>query len=1323
MYTRISLLCKALKDVRVYKSPTDMKPSIKIVSQNTTFEVDQLYRTNKLELYHICRPIKETDDIPLGYWIPSSYVESMPIGVTEAEEDKSSKEKPFNGCIYIRNENAILYPTEKDLNPIYNGLKEGNILKVDKVATVENGDKVETRYHVSKVTNADESVKDYWVLGDFIIKSPTQGSPVMTITNPTVTPTQLDPSTLTDAELKNLIKLCDNYIDKLNKANSAIVTFGSYINGEFNLQCFPNNTSKPKPSNTGASYITSRNNAFDTAYNAGKDLYDLLNKSGDTETFARTYMINADSIDTVKNDLYTLVIPDNTASAIRHYGTPPGNYRNTVLSYNINNSWNWWDFSGQGTDSASKLYPKVAEFSTKANGIMTVLRSSKKIFEYTQEHTDRSADSPYKDDIDNATSSRDKTDTLIECIQAAQHRIDIEYRYTMYAMHNDQPVSELTDDDIDNRTQRFKDHVSNRNEVIAKAANGLNELVSQINSAGGYQKYATKYGVSDLSVKDIIDYAPAFTTGSWSIVGRYANAGDNILYGNNITDWWNIILDTGRGCSNTCTKLIKALNSISSALNNQVIDYTKKDSDWHEEEDSKNLVKTPTKQEEQVNLDSCATDLYTVTSNAINKLESLKQMLQYEQSASNLASSTCQSTNNEALSCDLAIQDLYTAINSALTEYGDSIYDKWSSDLIGSCKTACNYYMMGGDAGGLGPMYKNIGEGLYSMSSAVSNPTQYYNAGYKNAGLYNHTSKFSQSKNDNAIKLINQTLTALYAMRSATAQTMTSEQLAQAQNSVKSSSADMFGPGASSNPTTWSSSPASELQDYTSVDDMYGMYGYNSGFQSGTSIMGTPIGKMIFVHGMPFQYTAITDRRINSAGQYNNYGELVENTNPQKSNYDQDYYGRIFAKEIASNMPICVMLPGVPRFLTSIDEGDMKGAFTPINDVAQAFMSAFGAESGTEEGGIAEELASLSGEYDYYRMEPATTSYFQFVNTLCRMSARLMGISTTFRGKKCTDFDWGDYNQDTSQDFNMLASIAGETMGVSFAFDPTGSVTDSLSNSTGQSMFADMLNSVSSKARELDFLFGAGAGIKLGLGDTSGYESTNMQNEDRGFFGSVLSPISRLSSFLANAARGVQVRFPEIWQDSSSSKDYSIDMKFITPYSTAFCKWRYVLVPFFHIFCLAAPQTPENTALNYGRPFLVKVFSKGYFNVEMGIIESLSWKRFGDGDMISEDGVPTEIDVTVGFRDMYQQLAVSKITDLSSGLLGAHGIAAFFNNTGLTDLIGTLSGVNMNRMDIAGRVNLFFGAIGDVVGGTLSSWMRSMQDRVRDIADKWLYGV
>lgn len=503
------------------------------------------------------------------------------------------------------------------------------------------------------------------------------------------------------------------------------------------------------------------------------------------------------------------------------------------------------------------------------------------------------------------------------------------------------------------------------------------------------------------------------------------------------------------------------------------------------------------------------------------------------------------------------------------------------------------------------------------------------------------------------------------------------------------------------------------------TEGLYDIFGFDyTGQVSETTFMSIPLGRLLFVHGMPFQFTHYTDRRGHSEALYG--AATYSITSAKKSDSGADFYGRVFAKEIVSNMPIVVVVPGTPEFMTNVKSGLFGSSATDTSE-AKKWSSLWSDLTSDEFDSVFEKMVNDSdGEaYQYFSMTVDTTGYFQYVNALCRTTAKMMGLGNVkFRGKACTEFDWEEYNTAADQDYSMFEEAIGADGGVSFAFDPLSSITDSLSNSTTESQFASMLNSISSKAKELSFLTGT-VDFGTSLFNQSDYEGA-VASLSSGFGSSITNPISKVVSFLNNSAHGFNVRFPEIWSDTQSSKSYDIDMKFITPYNTPFCKWRYVLVPFLHWFALAAPHS-DKTVSNYSRPYLIRAFSKGYFNVEMGMVKELSWKRFGDGDMISEDGVPTEIDVSVSFEDLYQSIAVSKLS--GSVTMSMEHTATFFNNTGLMDLIGTLSGVNMNKISLTERIELYAASNAQSLKDTASNIFSHASQRVRNIFEPFILGT
>lgn len=525
-----------------------------------------------------------------------------------------------------------------------------------------------------------------------------------------------------------------------------------------------------------------------------------------------------------------------------------------------------------------------------------------------------------------------------------------------------------------------------------------------------------------------------------------------------------------------------------------------------------------------------------------------------------------------------------------------------------------------------------------------------------------------------------------------------------------------------------SSEDSSEPFVDSSLDDAYGGGDYSTGVESlnlsgngfnqlmkiynlqwsNKSLMDVPLERMGFVHGLPFQFTRVADRRRGSTNQTDKYQST-------------DMYGMTYAREILSQLPIVVFNPGEPQFLTKLKSGFFGNykSSTSVKDKWMPLLSAKANEN-TVEGAI-QQILNEGGDYDYYTMDIKTEDYFNYVNMLCKMCARNMGLDNEYMigsaKKNPIHMNWNNYNKDIDVNCSndSLMSVLGMNQGVAFVFDPQSSITDSISNSTTESQVAGLLNNMSATARELGFVTGTvtEGGLKLGASESVDYDEI-ASSYKKGWTDGNIPILDSISHYVTNISNGLNVRFPEIWSDSNQTKSYSIDMHFIAPYAKPLCVWKHVLVPFWHIFALASPRS-ASAIVSYGSPFLIRAFSKGYFNVEMGIIESLSYKRFGDGDAISANGIPTQMDVTVDFKDMYHMLAMTPYNKGSMSL--------FFNNAGLIELIGTLSGINMNRLGLGERLSLYVYTKVESVRTLGSNFMQHVRDRVRGVADKFYFGM
>lgn len=103
----------------------------------------------------------------------------------------------------------------------------------------------------------------------------------------------------------------------------------------------------------------------------------------------------------------------------------------------------------------------------------------------------------------------------------------------------------------------------------------------------------------------------------------------------------------------------------------------------------------------------------------------------------------------------------------------------------------------------------------------------------------------------------------------------------------------------------------------------------------------------------------------------------------------------------------------------------------------------------------------------------------------------------------------------------------------------------------------------------------------------------------------------------------------------------------------------------------------SKTPNGYTTPFLVKAYCKGMFNIDMGIITDLSVTRGGECQW-NDDGLPTQIDVSITIEDLYSNIFM---TDSKFSL-------AVVQNTAMQDFLANLAGLNLAETEFARSIKM-----------------------------------
>ena len=473
--------------------------------------------------------------------------------------------------------------------------------------------------------------------------------------------------------------------------------------------------------------------------------------------------------------------------------------------------------------------------------------------------------------------------------------------------------------------------------------------------------------------------------------------------------------------------------------------------------------------------------------------------------------------------------------------------------------------------------------------------------------------------------------------------------------SKKSSSTNM---STNTSSTSSSASPVEEEKTVEAYSEYMTKEQYSKKLEDGLKVE-----DLRNVFGMPYQFLPLTDPRI----------DVDDNGSNSVGSIEQ--FGSMYTKKIINPMPLLLMTPGSPEFMSSYNKSQrslMLGKYLNL-----------GIDSTTLESLINEK----SGKF--YSLRYNYTEYFYYVNAMCRSAAFFLGIEDIEINKhKLKDFNWlWDNNSNGTDVFGhaglrrFLGTYAGA---IPFYIEAETSITDSFSNSTSQSSISDSINGLSDQARELNFLMGTvssatGGSLDNFVGtDGASKNLENISDQIKSMMGGKNNILSNLTNHVSTILSGGKMIFPEIWTDSSFSRSYSVKLKFPIPSGDKLSIFLYGLVPVFH--CLGFVLPRQSASQAYYSPFLVRACYKGIFNVDMGIIEGMSFTKGSDGEW-TDDGLPTVIEVSLDIKDLYNGMFMSKQETF--------GDMSIMSNITELDYIANMCGININEPDVRRTVEMY----------------------------------
>jgi len=438
--------------------------------------------------------------------------------------------------------------------------------------------------------------------------------------------------------------------------------------------------------------------------------------------------------------------------------------------------------------------------------------------------------------------------------------------------------------------------------------------------------------------------------------------------------------------------------------------------------------------------------------------------------------------------------------------------------------------------------------------------------------------------------------------------------------------------------------------------------------------------------GCPFQFISQTDFRVDK-------------------NLD---LGRKYLENIIAEAPIVYFLPGKPAYLPDLSKKEREA-------LTKFFMNTMK----ENDAGKNSVLSNILGEEEvrYFDFVSDYAEYMKYVNLLCRICSIYIGIGDKIvpgTSTKYKHYDWANYkyygtyktekSNDKIFDLSQIKETAeeiffGENRYVQFYVDPSSSFSESSSNNTQSSQLESYFDFGSNIIKEFSFLTNTMALSKMD--EARDFfanqldELSSKFNEKQGFF-------KRLLGMGETVLSGSNILFPEIWGDSSYGKSYNITVNLVTPYGDKESWFLNIGAPLMHLMALSLPR--QSSPNSFASPFLVKVFAKGWFSCELGIVDSLSIEKSPSGDAWTVDGLPAEVRVSLGVKDLYSNLMITPVS--KPGL--------FFQNQGLIDFLAVTCGVNVTKPNLTLKMETLFSTLLNKFMSIPTDFYRSFIEGIRN---------
>jgi hypothetical protein len=214
-------------------------------------------------------------------------------------------------------------------------------------------------------------------------------------------------------------------------------------------------------------------------------------------------------------------------------------------------------------------------------------------------------------------------------------------------------------------------------------------------------------------------------------------------------------------------------------------------------------------------------------------------------------------------------------------------------------------------------------------------------------------------------------------------------------------------------------------------------------------------------------------------------------------------------------------------------------------------------------------------------------------------------------------------------------------------------------------MLKSFVDNGSNVMKDLAFMANSGGIDTASLASFTDASAAALQSTTSAILGdgNLGGAISRVINLSSGVLKGHNIIIPNIYQNSSYQKSYSITVHLKSPYGTKLGYYLDIFVPMMHLLALTMPK--QESANSFSSPFLIKAYVDGIFSCNLGIVESIQISKVTD--TLSVSGLPTEVDVMLNIVDLYSDLSMSPSSDP----------IRFANNSSLIEYLATSCGMTL----------------------------------------------